>query len=99
MYFFNKALFEVETRYLDFERVALALQMAAKKLRPYFQVHTIVVLTGLLIIAILHKPNATRSLLKWVVELSEFDIAYRPRTVIKRQALVDFIVESLDAHS
>ena len=53
--------------------------MATKKLRPYFQAHTIVVLTGSLIKAILHKPDASRRLLKWAVELSEFDIEYRPR--------------------
>ena len=27
----------------------------------------------------------------WVVELSEFDIQYRPRTAIKGQIIVDFI--------
>ena len=35
VYFVSKALSEVEVRYLDFERVALALRMAAKKLGPY----------------------------------------------------------------
>ena len=44
VYFVNKALSEVEVRYSDFERVALALRMVAKKLRPYFQTHTIMVL-------------------------------------------------------
>ena len=32
VYFINKALSEVETRYINFERVALALKMATKKL-------------------------------------------------------------------
>ena len=32
VYFVSKALFEVESRYPNFERVALALRMAAKKL-------------------------------------------------------------------
>ena len=31
--------------------------------------------------------------IQWVVELSQFDIEYRPRTAIKVQALVDFIAE------
>ena len=64
VYFVNKALTEVETRNSDFERVALALQMATKKLQPYFQAHTVVVLTGLPIKAILHKSEASRRLLK-----------------------------------
>ena len=29
----------------------------------------------------------------WVVELSEFDVRYHPRTTIKVQALADFIAE------
>lgn len=31
--------------------------------------------------------------MKWTVELSEFDITYRPRSAIKGQAVVDFVVE------
>ena len=29
----------------------------------------------------------------WAIELSEFDVQYRPRVAIKAQALVDFITE------
>ena len=83
MYFVNKVLSKVETGYSNFERAALALRMVAKKLQSYFQAHTIVVLTGLLIRAILHKPDASRRLMKWAIELSELDIQYRPIIAIK----------------
>ena len=73
--------------------------MAVKKLRPYFQAHTIVLLTGLPIKAILHKPDVSGRLLKWAVDLREFDIEYQPRTTIKGQALADLVVESSDTHS
>ena len=33
----------------------------------------------------------------WAIELSEFDIQYRPRTAIKGQAMVEFITKF--AHS
>ena len=33
------------------------------------------------------------SLAKWVIELIEFEIKFRPQSSIKAQALVDFIVE------
>ena len=46
--------------------------------------------------AILHKPYALGQLLKWVVELSEFDIEYQSRSAIKGQILADFIVEISD---
>ncbi|XP_022867930.1 uncharacterized protein LOC111387586 [Olea europaea var. sylvestris] len=42
---------------------------------------------------ILHRPKTSGRMLKWAIELSEFDIEFRPRTAIKAQALADFIVE------
>ena len=42
---------------------------------------------------ILHKPETSRRLIKWAIELSEFDIRYKPRTAIKEQILADFIME------
>ncbi|GAA0174513.1 hypothetical protein LIER_27891 [Lithospermum erythrorhizon] len=32
-------------------------------------------------------------IVKWAIELSEFDLRYNPRTSIKAQALADFMVE------
>ena len=83
VYFVRKMLTDAETRYIDFERITLALRMAAKKLRPYFQAHTIIVLTSYPIRAIHNKPDASGRLLKWAVELSEFDIEYHQRSSIK----------------
>jgi len=42
---------------------------------------------------VLQKPDASGRLLKWSIELSQFDIDYKPRTAIKGQALADFVVE------
>ncbi|XP_077230110.1 uncharacterized protein LOC143863306 [Tasmannia lanceolata] len=67
--------------------------MAARKLRPYFQAHTIKVLTGQPLRQILHCPDTSGRLVKWAVELSEFDIKYLPRPAIKAQVLADFIAE------
>ena len=55
VFFVRKSLADAETRYSHLEQVALALQIAAKKLRPYFQAHPIVVLTPLR--STLHKPD------------------------------------------
>ena len=38
-------------------------------------------------------PEAVGGMALWTIELSEFDIQYRPRTAIKGQAVVDFIAE------
>ena len=67
--------------------------MEIKNPCPYFQAHTIVILSSYSIRAILHKPDALRRLLKWAIELSEFDIVYYPRSAIKGQVHIDFIVE------
>ena len=72
--------------------------MVAKKLQLYFQAHAIIVLTGSPIKSILHKPNAFGRLLKWSIELSEFDIEYRPKNAIKGQVLAYFIVERSKVH-
>ncbi|KAK3014804.1 hypothetical protein RJ639_009135 [Escallonia herrerae] len=45
VYYISKVLQDVETRYLRIDKVALALVTSARKLRPYFQSHTIIVLT------------------------------------------------------
>ena len=48
---------------------------------------------------ILHKPETSRRLVKWVIKLSEFDIRYKPRTEIKGQVLADFIMEFTSTES
>ena len=46
VYYVSKVLLDAETRYPKIETLSLALVMSAKKLRPYFQAHPIVVRTG-----------------------------------------------------
>ena len=41
----------------------------------------------------MNKPEAAGQMVQWAIELSRFDIEYRPRTAIKAQALADFIAE------
>ncbi|XP_071926129.1 uncharacterized protein [Coffea arabica] len=75
------------------EKLVLALMHAARKLRPYFQVHSIIVMTDQPLRQILTKPEISGRMTKWAVELAEHDIGYQPRTAIKAQALVDFLAE------
>ena len=41
----------------------------------------------------MNKPEAAGRMVQWAIELSQFDIKYRPRVAIKAQALADFIAE------
>ena len=42
---------------------------------------------------VLHKPETSGRIMKWAIELSEFDIRYKPTTAIKGPILVDFVME------
>ena len=42
---------------------------------------------------VLHKPKTSGRLIKWVIELSEFDIRYKPKTTIKEKNLAYFFNE------
>ena len=58
-----------------------------------FHAHAIEVLTNTPLRQVLHKLKTSGRLLKWSIELSQFDITYTPRTSINGQVLADFIVE------
>ena len=75
------------------EKLAFALVTAARKLKPYFQAHTIVVLTNKPLKRVMNSLEAAGQIALWAVELSEFDIQYRPGTAIKGQLVADFIAE------
>ena len=81
------------------EKLILALVTAARKLRPYFQAHTIEVPTEYPMKQVLHKPETSGRLMKWAIELSEFDIRYRPKITIKGQVLADFVMEFTSAET
>ena len=91
VFFVRKSLADAETRYNHLEQTALALRIAAKKLRPYFQAHSIVVLTDLPLRSTIHKPDLLGRMAHWAIKLSEYDIQYKPRLSKKGQVLVDFI--------
>ena len=93
VYYCNHALREAEERYPRMEKLILALVAAAWKLRLYFQAHTIEVPTEYPMKQVLHKPETSGRLMKWAIDLSEFDIRYRPKTAIKGQVLADFVME------
>jgi hypothetical protein len=42
---------------------------------------------------VLHNPNATENIAKWVAELAEFELDFLPRHVVKSQVLADFVAD------
>ena len=93
VYYVRKAMVNVETRYSKMEQTTLTLKNVAQKLRPYFQIHRVTILTNQPLRVTLHKPDLSRRMLKWVIELSEYEIKYHPRLSLKGQVISDFIAE------
>ncbi|GKE20005.1 reverse transcriptase domain-containing protein [Tanacetum coccineum] len=93
IYFVSRALQGPEINYTPMEKLILALVSDSKRLKIYFQAHTIIVITDQPINQTLSNLKVTGRLLKWSFELGDHDIYYRPRTSVNGQILADFIVE------
>ncbi|XP_024005004.1 uncharacterized protein LOC112082136 [Eutrema salsugineum] len=93
IFYTSKSLDGSEYRYQTLEKFAFAVVISARKLRPYFHSHSIVVLTDYPLRTFLHSLSQSGRLAKWAIELSEYDIEYRGRTATKSQVLADFLVE------
>ena len=83
VYYASKLLTRAEVQYSPMEKLAFTLIISARKLRPYFQAHTIIVLTNQPLRQVLSKPELSGRILKWAMELTTFDIEYRPHLAIK----------------
>ena len=93
VYFISRAFRGAKERYPRMENLAFALVTVARKLKPYFQAHTIIVLIDQPLKRVMSSPEAARRMALWVIKLSEFDVQYRSRTAVKGQIVADFIAE------
>ena len=93
IYYVSKSLNEAKVCYLPLEKAILAVVHATRKLPHYFQAHTVVVLTQLLLKSVLRNADYTGRIAKWGTILGTFDIKYIPRTSIKGQVLTDLVAE------
>ena len=70
----------MEERYPPWmEKLAFVLVTAALKLKPYFQAHTVIVLTDKPLRRAMSSPEVVGWMALWSIKLSEFDIQYHPR--------------------
>ncbi|XP_019184278.1 PREDICTED: uncharacterized protein LOC109179169 [Ipomoea nil] len=93
VYYVSRSLKAAETRYTALEKIVYALVIIVRRLAPYFQAHTVRVLTDQPLGSVLRNPASSGRLVKWAVELTQYEIEYQPRPSIKGQALADFLVE------
>ena len=93
VYYVSKSLHEAEVRYLPLEKAILVVVLGTRKMPYYFQAHTVVVLTQLLLKTILRSADYTGRVTKWGTILRAFDIRYMPRTSIKGQVLANLVAK------
>ncbi|KAK0583819.1 hypothetical protein LWI29_003474 [Acer saccharum] len=93
IYYVSRSLNKTEKNYNQLEKLAFALVVVARKLHPYFQAHSIAVLTNLPLWQFMQRPNVSGKLVSWALELTQYDITFKPRVAIKRHALADFVAE------
>ncbi|GJT43140.1 reverse transcriptase domain-containing protein [Tanacetum coccineum] len=82
-----------EINYPALEKLILALVHTAKRLRRYFQAHTVTVLTDLPIKQKLTKLEKSGRVAKLAIELGEHDIMFRKRGDDKKEMAKDFLIE------
>ncbi|XP_019089100.1 PREDICTED: uncharacterized protein LOC109127941 [Camelina sativa] len=70
IFYISKSFTGTESRYPMMEKLALAVVTSARKLRPYFRSHTIVILTTQPLRTVLHSLSQFGRLTKWAVELT-----------------------------
>ena len=79
------------------QKLFLALLLASRKLRHYFQDHPIKVVSAYPLERVLRSPNSAGRVVEWNIELQVFQLEFSTTKVIKGSALVDFVAEWTDA--
>ena len=70
LYYVSQAFQGAEAKYLRIEKIAFALIVASRKLRPYFQVNPTLGMTDQPIRKSINKPEAIGRMVQWVIELN-----------------------------
>ena len=89
----SKSLHKTEMHYLPLEKVILAVVHAMHKHPHYFQSHTVIILTQLLLRSLLRSADYIGRIAKWSTILGAFDIKYMSRISVKGQILTDLVAE------
>jgi hypothetical protein len=75
------------------EKICYAVIMSVRKLRHYFEAHTIRIPTSQLLNDIFENRDSFGRISKWAMELSEHVVDFEKRNAIKSQILADFVAE------
>jgi ribonuclease HI len=93
VYYVSEVLTTSKCNMTELEKNAYTVVMASCKLRHYFKAFKVRVTSDMGLGELFRNPEASVRIAKWAAKLSEYHITFEPRTAIKLQVLVDFIVD------
>jgi hypothetical protein len=93
VYFILEVLTGSKKFYSEMEKFCYIVVMSARKLRHYFETHTIKVLTNQSLNEIFGNRDTSERTSKWAMELLEHVVDFEKSSAIKSLILVDFIAE------
>jgi hypothetical protein len=93
VYYLREVLSASKQNYPHYQKMCYGVYFAAKKLKQYFQEHSITVVCTAPLAEIMGNRDASGRVAKWAIELDPHTILYLPRTAIKSQALADFLID------
>jgi hypothetical protein len=79
VYYISEVLSDSKIRYSQPQKMLYTLLITSRKLRHYFQSHKIKVVSSFPLGEILHNRDTVGRIVKWWVELGEFELEFCPR--------------------
>jgi hypothetical protein len=96
VYYMSEVLADAQKRYSQPQKLLYALLITSRKILYYFQAHKITMPSSFPLGEIIRNRNANSRIVKWSVDLGEFDIEFYPRQAIKLQIQADFVSEWIE---
>jgi hypothetical protein len=96
VYYVSEVLADAQKRYSQPQKLLYALLITSRKILYYFQAHKITMPSSFPLGEIIRNRNANSRIVKWSVDLGEFDIEFYPRQAIKLQIQADFVSEWIE---